>query len=85
MAEAVLLDKTMDVARARELASHYRWRAKTVNPAEYGEKLQVDNTHKVVNLSDAEIEERSRQIRARLAALADEADRKLIADGGGSV
>lgn len=31
-----------ELAKARELATHYRWRAKAVNPKKYGDKQQVD-------------------------------------------
>lgn len=31
-----------ELAKARELAVHYRWRAKAVNPKKYGDKQQVD-------------------------------------------
>jgi transcriptional regulator with XRE-family HTH domain len=65
-AEAVLLDKTMDIHRARELASHYRWRARVRNPREYGEKLDINQTTTVVNLSDDEIQRRRLALEARL-------------------
>lgn len=67
-AETVLEDKEVDIQRARELASHYRWRASKINPREYGDKLQVDNTHTVLNLSDEEIRRRAARIEAELAA-----------------
>jgi hypothetical protein len=35
-----------EVARARELASHYRWRAKMVDPSRYGDKQQHELTGK---------------------------------------
>lgn len=31
------------VTRQREIAHHYRWRAKTRNPREYGEKMEITN------------------------------------------
>ncbi len=31
-----------ELAKAREIATHYRWRAKAVNPRRYGDKQQVD-------------------------------------------
>lgn len=30
------------IARQREIASHYRWRAKVRNPAEFGDKVQTE-------------------------------------------
>lgn len=32
-----------ELAKARELASHFRWRAKAIAPKEYGDKVQVGN------------------------------------------
>ena len=34
----------MDLAKARELAHHYRWRAAKIAPREYGDRVQVDQT-----------------------------------------
>jgi hypothetical protein len=33
-----------ELAKARELASHYRWRAKAVAPRDYGEKVTNEHT-----------------------------------------
>ena len=63
----VLRDKTIDPARAREIASHLRWRAKVRDQSKYGEKLQVDNTHAVLNLSREEIAKRRAAIQEQLA------------------
>lgn len=35
------------IARQREIASHYRWRAKTRNPREFGDALKLDADVKV--------------------------------------
>lgn len=45
-AEALLFDAAdpFELAKARELASHYRWRAKAVAPREYGDKTQTEIT-----------------------------------------
>jgi len=45
-AEALLFDASdpFELAKARELASHYRWRAKAVAPKEYGDKVQTELT-----------------------------------------
>jgi predicted transcriptional regulator len=64
----VLRDKEIDPSRAREIAQHLRWRAKVVNPREYGEKLQIDGKMEVNTLTDAQIEARALAIRSRLAA-----------------
>lgn len=33
-----------ELARAKELAHHYRWRAKCYSPKEYGEKVQAEHS-----------------------------------------
>lgn len=35
-----------ELDRAKELAHHYRWRAKAVSPREYGDKLTTEHTGK---------------------------------------
>jgi hypothetical protein len=62
-AERVLLDLPDDASpaamlRARELASHYRWRAKCFNPGDYGDHVQVthDDTRTARELTTAELE-----------------------------
>lgn len=56
------------LAKARELAHHYRWRSSKIDPRRYGEKLQVDQNTTIVNLSDEEIERRRQKIVDDLAA-----------------
>ena len=56
------------LAKAREIAHHYRWRSSKVDPRRYGEKLQVDQTNTIINLSDEEIERRRQKIIDDLAA-----------------
>ena len=51
-----------ELAKAKEMAHHYRWRASKIAPREYGEKLDLNHTG-TVDLSDAALE-------ARIAALA---------------
>lgn len=41
-----------ELAKAKELAYHLRWRASKVNPREYGEKLDVTQTTTVRDVSD---------------------------------
>jgi hypothetical protein len=36
-----------DIARARELASHYRWRSKALAPADYGDRQAVEVSGKL--------------------------------------
>lgn len=51
------------IQRARELASHYRWKAKMLDPGRYGDKVQVDATVREDKLTDAQLD-------ARLSTLA---------------
>ncbi|WP_186126376.1 hypothetical protein [Burkholderia gladioli] len=46
MAEKVIEEATtkIQLARARELAHHYRWRASKIAPAEFGNKVQAEIT-----------------------------------------
>jgi hypothetical protein len=81
-AENVLMEATtaVEVARARELAAHYRWKAKTSNPKRYGDKLEVDSTLKVNELSDGDLD---KQI-SRLAAAIGPAAVAALTGGAGS-
>ena len=61
-AEQVLLalrpnSTVAEVARARELAQHYRWQAKVRNPMTHGDKVQVDHKTTVdpSSLSDEQL------------------------------
>ena len=66
-----LKDENIEPARAREIASHLRWRARVRNPREYGDKLEIDQKTTVVNLSAEELQAELDRIRkAREAALA---------------
>ena len=48
-AEQVLTDAKdpLSLAKARELASHYRWRASKISPKDYGDKQVIDVNAKV--------------------------------------
>lgn len=65
---AVLKDPQVDPARAREIASHLRWRARVRDQAKYGEKLQVDQRTEVINLSAQEIARQRAEIQKKLDA-----------------
>lgn len=67
-AEKAILDSTdqHSLGQARELASHYRWRAKVIAPKEYGDRVSnehtganggpIQSTHiDLTGLSDAEL------------------------------
>src|SRR6478735_3669345 len=58
----------LDSNTRREVASHYRWRARVVNPRVYGEKLQIDQTVSTRQLSEEEILRRRAEIVGRLEA-----------------
>jgi len=64
MAEAELRTAAdpFQLAKARELASHYRWKASKSNPREYGDKLEIDQKTTLTDLTEE-------QINARLARL----------------
>lgn len=54
-AEEVLQDitkdsNTVEMARARELAQHYRWKASKRNPRSYGDKVDVTSNGETVNI-----------------------------------
>jgi hypothetical protein len=72
-AETVLLDKQMEIQRARELASHYRWAAKVRNPREYGEKLELTGEMTIQNLTSEEVEARASALLIEIA----EAERRI--------
>lgn len=42
--EIELATNQFELQKARELAVHYRWRAKAVNPRRYGDKVQTELT-----------------------------------------
>ena len=50
-AEEVLRDKTIDIARSRELAHHYRWRSSKISPS-YGDRVQQQALDKHGNPAD---------------------------------
>lgn len=50
--------KAGEIARQRELASHYRWRAKVRNPREYGDKLNLDADVTVKTMTDEQLDSR---------------------------
>lgn len=60
-----------EITRQRELASHYRWRAKARDPRTYGDRVAVDADVSVAKMTDE-------QIQARIAALAAQAGLTLI-------
>lgn len=54
--EALNKDSTPgDIAKAREKASHHRWRAKIKNPRRYGDRIQAEVTHRFSDMDDADL------------------------------
>ena len=58
MAEAELRGATnpFGLAKARELASHYRWKASKLNPREYGDKLEIDQRTTITDLTEEQLD-----------------------------
>ena len=69
-AEAVLIaaddDKPGSIAKARELASHYRWRAKCYAPKEYGDKLDLTAAVTVQELSEEQLQAKAKVLSDKL-------------------
>jgi len=47
-----------ELAKAKELAFHYRWRASKTAPKEYGEKLDLNHSGEIRSLRDDQLESR---------------------------
>ena len=56
-----------ELARAKEMAHHYRWRASKVNPGEYGEKLDLNAKVSIKDVPDDELLARAARLTALLA------------------
>lgn len=55
-----------EIARAKELAHHYRWMASKRNPKSFGEKVQVDATVNVQELDERELNGRIERLLGQL-------------------
>jgi len=44
------------LAKARELASHYRWKASKSNPREYGDKIEIDQKTTITDLTEEQLD-----------------------------
>jgi transposase len=53
------------IARAREVASHYRWRASKLGRAEYGEKTEIEHSGSIQTLSDDQVDTRLSALMAK--------------------
>jgi len=69
-AEAVLIDADANlpgsIAKARELASHYRWRASKYAPRDYGDKLDITAQVTTQSLTDEQLMERAAALGKKL-------------------
>ena len=59
------------LARAKELAHHYRWKASKADPRGYGEKIEIDQKTTLTDLTDEQLDARLKAIEAARAASAD--------------
>ena len=50
------------IARAREIASHYRWRASKLGRAEYGEKTEIEHSGSIQAMTDEQVDQRLRDL-----------------------
>lgn len=55
-----------ELAKARELAIHLRWRAAKLNQGQYGEKLDVVQTTTIKDVSDSELAAKAQKLMALL-------------------
>ena len=44
-----------EIARAKEIAQHLRWRASKVNPRDFGDKVEVHQKVDITSVSDDEL------------------------------
>lgn len=44
------------LAKAKELAHHYRWKASKANPREYGEKIEIDQKTTITDLTEEQLD-----------------------------
>lgn len=56
------------LARAKELAHHYRWKASKADPRGYGEKIEVDQRTTITDLTDEQLEARLAAMQAKINA-----------------
>jgi hypothetical protein len=57
-AERVLQEAAdpFELAKARELASHYRWKASKSNPREYGDKVEIEQRTTITDLTEEQLD-----------------------------
>ena len=57
-AEQVLSEATdpFELSKARELASHYRWKASKTDPRQFGDKIEIDQRTTLTDLTEEQID-----------------------------
>lgn len=55
------------LAKAKELAHHYRWKAAKADPRGYGEKLEIDQRTRITDLTDEQLDAKLAQLAAATA------------------
>jgi len=53
------------LARAKELAHHYRWKASKADPRGYGEKIEIDQRTTLTDLTDEQLDAKLESIEAK--------------------
>lgn len=52
------------LAKAKELAHHYRWQASKASPREYGDKIEIEQKTTLTDLTDEQLNERIAKLSA---------------------
>lgn len=52
------------LAKAKELAHHYRWQASKASPREYGDKLEIEQKTTITDLTEEQLDERIAKLSA---------------------
>ena len=61
-------DTKEEIARAREMASHYRWRAKSLNQQTYGDRQSIEVKTDISQMTDEQVYARAAALEAKRAA-----------------
>jgi len=56
------------LAKAKELAHHYRWQASKADPGSFGEKIEIDQRTTLTDLTDEQLDARMAAIEAAKSA-----------------
>lgn len=65
-AEMVIAEASdpFELAKAKELAHHYRWQASKASPREYGDKLEIEQKTTITDLTEEQLDERIAKLSA---------------------